>query len=124
MSINIEQNIRRLARSGYYQNLLNASKEIGQIRLFDNIGNLSGLQVYFLHWLQIYESLYIELANQEWKYLDEQVINNDTRTDAFLIWRQKQREIELQKNKQSQKVQNTKLKNKDNVTTYNIDFEG
>jgi hypothetical protein len=121
--MNIENIIRKLARSTYYQNLLHASKEIGQISIFDNKINLSGLQVYFLHWLQIYESIYQDLSEKEWKYLDEKVIENDIRCDAFLYWRGIMRENNLLKNKQEQKTSNLHFKNPGKVTPFDINFQ-
>jgi len=114
--------LRVLARSSYYQNLYSASKEIGNINLFDNQNNYSGLQSLFLYWLRVYDLLYSELAQQEWKYLDVSVINNDVRCDAFLYWRGQHREAELNKSKQDQKQKNLNFKNPGKVTPFNIDF--
>ena len=118
-----EEQIRKLARSVYYQNLYSASKEINSISLFDNTHNYSGLQVLFIYWLQIYSMLYDELSQEKWKWLDQIVIDNDTRCDAFLYWRKKQLEAEMKKYKNENKVHNSKLKNKDNVTSYSVDLQ-
>lgn len=120
--MSIDKEIRKLARSNYWQNIYRTGKEIGSIHLFENHTNLSGLQSLFLFWLNIYDSLYTDLSQKEWKYLDEEVINNDTRCDAFLYWRGQIREQELDKHKREEKVNNLNLKNKDNVTSYNVDF--
>ena len=99
-----------------------ASKEIGTIHIFDNVSNLSGLQTLFLHWLSIYNSLYTDLVQREWKYLDEEVINNDCRCDAFLSWRNEYRIQELEKQKREEKVNKLNLKDKSNVTTYDVNL--
>jgi hypothetical protein len=122
--MNIEKQIRILARSTFYQNLYKTAKEIGSIRLFENTTNLSGLQNLFLFWLSVYESLYTDLAQKEWKYLDEKVIESDIRCDAFLYWRSKIREEQILKYKQEEKVRNLNLKDKSNVSMFNIDFQG
>jgi hypothetical protein len=83
--VDIEKQIRKLARSIYWQNIYKSAKEIGSIQLFENQTNFSGLQSLFLFWLSIYDSLYQDLTQKEWKYLDENVINSDIRCDAFYI---------------------------------------
>ena len=67
--------IRQLARSNYWQNIFTTSKDVGSIHLFDNQNNYSGLQSLFLYWLKVYDLLYTELSQKEWKYLDEQVLS-------------------------------------------------
>ena len=119
----IESQIRKLARSTYYQNIYRSAKELN-INLFENISNFSGLQSLFLFWLNVYESLYSDLIQREYKYLDEKVIENDIRCDAFLYWRSQIREQELIKHKQEQQINNLKLKDKSNVSTFNVDFQG
>jgi hypothetical protein len=122
--MSIEKEIRKLARSTYYQNLYKAAKEIGSIQIFENKTNFSGLQSIFLFWLNVYESLYQDLNQKEWKYLDEKVIDSDIRCDAFLYWRGQMREQQLNKYKHDQQIQNLKLKDKSNVTSFNVDFQG
>jgi hypothetical protein len=116
--------IRKLARSTYYQNIYSAAKDVGSIQLFENKNNYSGLQSLFLYWLKVYDLLYTELSQKEWKYLDEDVINDDCRCDAFLYWRGKQIEFELDKNKQEQKANNLKFKNPGKVSNFDIDLRG
>jgi hypothetical protein len=122
--MDIEKQIRFLARSSYWQNIYRSAKDIGSIQLFENKTNFSGLQSLFLFWLNIYDSLYADLAQKEWKYLDEKVINSDIRCDAFLYWRGQIREQEIIKHKREHQVNNLKLKDKSNVTTFDIDFSG
>ena len=114
--------IRKLARSSYWQSIFTASKEVGSLRIFDNDGNYSGLQSTFLYWLRVYDLLYSELSQKEWKYLDEKVIENDIRCDAFLYWRGQNREAELNKNKQEQKVNNLKFSKPGKVSSFDIDL--
>ena len=120
--MNIESQIRKLARSMYYQNLYKSSKEIGSISLFENTNNFSGIQSLFLFWLSVYETLYSELGQKEWKYLDEEVIENDMRTDAFLFWRSKIKETEIDKHKQEQRENKLNFKGKGSVSSFDIDM--
>lgn len=120
----IESQIRKLARSIYWQNIYRSAKEIGSIQLFENQTNFSGLQSLFLFWLSIYETLYSELGHKEYKYLDEKVVENDIRCDAFLYWRSQTKEAELDKSKREQKASNLKFREKGNVSMFDIDFRG
>jgi hypothetical protein len=122
--VDIEKTIRILARSIFYQNIYKSAKEIGSIHLFENKTNLSGIQTLFLFWLSVYETLYSELGQKEWKYLDEKVIDNDLRCDAFLYWRGQFRETEIDNNKREQKINKLKFKEKGDVSTFNVDYSG
>jgi hypothetical protein len=122
--MDIEKQIRKLARSIYWQNVYKSAKEIGSIQLFENQTNFSGLQSLFLFWLSVYDSVYQDIAQKEYKYLDEKVINDDTRCDAFLYWRSQLRDAQINKNKQDKQISELKLKDKSNVSTFNIDFQG
>ena len=85
----MEKQIRKLARTVYYQNIYNAIKECSGIHLFENVSNISGLQTLFLYWLGIYSMLYQELSTQEDDLLTERVIEDDVRCDAYLMHRKK-----------------------------------
>lgn len=118
----LEAKIRQLARSVYHQSLYKASKENG-IQLFDNVTNLSGLQIIYLYWLEIYSFLYDLIAKKEYSFLDEEYIKNDIRVDAFLYYRKRQNELELAKYKEEQLQQKSKFKGKKgNQTYFNVDF--
>ncbi len=118
----MEKEIRKLARSNYYQNLYNSSKECYGICIFDNSSNFSGLQLLFLYWLSTYAMLYQELATHEDELLTENVINSDLRCDAYLLhrknkyddfWKKHRREEQLneirQKHPTKHKSGNTTL---------------
>lgn len=95
----LETEIRQLARSTYWQEIYNASKNGSNIQLFKNNSDFSGIQYLFLYWLRVYSMLYDELYSMEWYNLDEEVIKNEVRTDAFLYYRRKKQEAELKKAK-------------------------
>lgn len=119
--MDLETKIRRLARSPYYLRLYNSSKEIGNISLFENCSNFSGIQVIFLYWLSVYSMLYKELGEQEWLNLDEKVIESDIRCDAFLYWRSKKIEADLIKYKEEMRKMHRKgSKNKNKGETLSV----
>ena len=95
----LEAQLRQLARSSYYQEIYNASKTCSGIYLFENQTNFSGIQYLFIYWLRVYAMLYEELARMEWENLDEKVIKDNDRCDAFLYWRSKQIEKDIRKAK-------------------------
>ena len=98
--MDLEKTLRYFARSYYWQQLYNQSKEFGDVSLlFDNIRDLSGIQLYFLQWLKIYNSIYEDLVNKESIYLDEKVIIDDIRTNAYLHYRRISRDKELVENR-------------------------
>jgi len=105
--MDIGKAIRKIARSDKHQTLYNQSKELGNIRLFYNDIDLTALQILYLNWLSIYNSLYRDLAMGE-DYISMEVIKDDMRTDAYLYYRQKNRKKKLNKNN------NTNNKTKDN----------
>ena len=82
----ISDYVRKLAKSYKYQVLFNRAQDIGGIELFRNKSEFSYLQILFLHWLNTYNSLFLDLARKE-EFIDEEVINDPIRTDAYLIYR-------------------------------------
>lgn len=86
--------LRRLAVSNYYQTLYIRCKEIASLQLFNNSKDLSRFQIIMLQWLQIYNVLYDELASGA-DFLNEEVIKDEIRTDAYLYYRKKRRENKL-----------------------------
>lgn len=95
----LEENIRLLARSSYFQEIFSASQKCSGIYLFHNQTNFSGIQYLFFYWLRVYSMLYEELYSFEWENLDEEVIKDNDRCDAFLYWRRKEQEKKLREYK-------------------------
>ena len=106
----LDKQLRLLARSSYWQSIYQASKTCSGIYLFENQTNFSGVQSLFLYWLSVYAMLYNELSSLEWENLDEKVIKDNDRCDAFLYWRSKEIEKQIRKSKKEEK----KGKNKGN----------
>lgn len=118
----IESKIRQLAMSNYWQSLYKASKENG-IQLFENNTNLSGLQIIFLYWCEIYSFIYDLIAKKEYDFLNIKYLESDIRVDAFLYYRRRQNELELANHKEEQLQQRTKFKGKSGKQTYfDVDF--
>jgi hypothetical protein len=122
--MNIESIIRQLARSSYYQNLYSSSKETNAIHLFTNVNNHSGIQSLFLYWLRVYAMLYDDLANKEWPMLTEDVINDNIRCDAFLYYKRKKQEREINKYHQEKQKADMKVKDPQNTNLFNVDLRG
>jgi hypothetical protein len=106
--MDVSAQIRKLARSNYWQEVYHASKTCSGIRLFENQDNISGLQFLMLYWLRVYDMLYKELAEKEWSNLDEKVIETDWRCDCFLYWRSKEIEKKIKQYKNDQKKAESK----------------
>ena len=82
----MESLLRKLAKSTYFQNYYINAKELGNLSLFKNNDRLTKIQILFLHWLSVYNSLYQDLYNEE-DYISEEVIDDEIRADAYLYWR-------------------------------------
>lgn len=104
----LEEHVRKLARSNYWQEIYNSSKTCSGIYIFQNQTNFSGIQYLFLYWLRVYAMIYSELAQLEWENLDEKVIENNDRFDAFMYWRSKHIEKQIRKAKEEDKKANNK----------------
>jgi len=85
--------LKRLARSNRWQILFQRAKELGTLKLFDNAGDLSNVQIWMLYFLQQYEILYTDLAAKE-ENISEDVINDPIRTEAYLLWKKTIRDKE------------------------------
>lgn len=78
--------LKKLARSNKWQILYNRAKELGTLRLFKNDIDLAKDQIWMLYYLEMYSSLYTDLAMNE-DFLNEDVINDDLRCEAYLLYR-------------------------------------
>jgi len=91
--------LQRLARSNTAQTIYRHIKEIGSLRLFNNDTDLSHLQVLYLYYLSLYESLYTDLSMGE-DFITEQVIEDPIRVEAYLLFKRVNRKNKkLNKNK-------------------------
>ena len=124
--MNIETELRKLARSDYWQALYNISKANPSISLFKNSTDLSTLQIRFIQFLNIYNMLYTELSQKESVYLTDKVIKNDNRCNAYLHYRTQKIEQEWFKHQQDKKVNEAKsrhnFKNDGQVQVIDVDL--
>lgn len=109
--------IRKLARSQYWQSIYRASKENSGINIFENRNNFSSIQYIFLYWLRVYNIIYDDLYSKDYPYLDEKVINDDMRCDAYLYHKQSKQEEELRERKLESR-KNRKKKGKSSFKIY------
>lgn len=84
----MEKIIRKLAKSTKYQFLYARFKKTNNVKLFNNDIDFSVIQLNFLLWLETYYALYQDLVYNK-KYISEDVIDNDIRCDAYLMYRNK-----------------------------------
>lgn len=101
--MNIERYLRKLATTNYWQLLYKNAKDIN-IPMFDNKENLSGIQLAFLYWLNLYSQLYENLGMDE--FLNEKVIEDPIRLDAYLYLKKVERE------KERREIAKEKIKNR------------
>jgi hypothetical protein len=87
--------LQTLARSNTAQTVYRHTKEIGSLRLFNNDTDLSHLQILYLYYLSLYESLYNDLSMQE-DYLTQEVIDDPIRTEAYLLFKKVNRKNKKQ----------------------------
>jgi len=83
MNINALQN---LAKSNNAQIIYHRAKDLGTLRLFNNDSDLSQIQIMYLYYLELYSMLYMDLQMQE-EYISEDIINDDLRCEAYLLYR-------------------------------------
>ena len=82
--------LKKLCRSNRMQIIYNRAKELSGIHLFDNDRDLSKIQVFFLYYLELYGILFSDLNTNE-KYISEEVIEDDVRTEAYLLYRKQKK---------------------------------
>lgn len=85
----ILSNIKKLALTSKYQNLLFLSKEINNIKIFKNDCDFSQIQHFFLKYLfQIYY-IHQDVAN---KHVSEHVLEDEIYLDSYLYWKENKKD--------------------------------
>ena len=79
----IEDIIRDLAKSNYYQTLYGQAKEIN-IQLFNNVRDFTGLQIMFISYLSFYNNLMTDILLDE---VDEIVMTDKVFEDAYMYYK-------------------------------------
>lgn len=78
--------LRKLARQPSAQFMYNRSKELPGVRLFANTTDFTFIQTCYLQWLEIYSSLYEDIASGK-KFINETILKDDMRVNAYLLYR-------------------------------------
>ena len=82
--MNIETNIRKIAKQVKYLNLFSASKELSGIRLFKNSDNFSKIQDIFLSYLYFYYNINMDISSDK---VSKKVLDNEINENAYMIYR-------------------------------------
>ena len=97
--------LQSLARSNVAQTVYRHVKEIGSLRLFNNDTDLSHLQILYLYYLSLYESLYTDLSMGE-EFLTQEVIDDNLRVEAYLLYRKVNRKNKQKPNNKKSIIDN------------------
>lgn len=100
--------LRNIAKSEDYQVLYSRCKELGFLRLFKNDSDYTRIQILFLYWLEVYSSLYSDLIMEK-ANIDEEVINDEIRAEAYLLWRRRKKEEEIEGKKKGNPILSNNL---------------
>lgn len=76
--------IRKLAKGDEWQNLYVMAREIGSIKLFDNINDFSYIQNVFLRYLNFYYSIYSDIALGD---VGEVVLEDFIYEEAYMMYK-------------------------------------
>ena len=87
--------LQKLARSNTAQTVYRNAKELSGIRLFNNDTELSHIQILYLYYLSLYESLYTDLSMGE-ELISEEIIKDDLRCEAYLLFKRVNRKNKKQ----------------------------
>ena len=90
MNYHCNNPLRTLARSIYWQTLYARSKEM-DIKLFYNDVDHTKIQITFLQYLEVYNSIYTDIAMGE-KLITYDKIKDDMLVDAYLVYKRKKKE--------------------------------
>lgn len=94
--------LQEISKSNKHQILYREAQKIG-LKLFNNNSDLGKHQIIYLNYLELFKNLYDELASGE-EYLTEEVINNEVRCAAYLVYRR-----DKNKEKKPKKRNNSKI---------------
>lgn len=85
--MNVEEIIRKLAKSNRYQTLFVLTKESG-LPIFENIINHTEYQILFLNYLNFYYSLYTEVAMND---IPMYIFKDEIYEDAYMFYKRKEK---------------------------------
>jgi len=88
--------LRCLAKSTQFQNLFAASKEIFGIKLFRNSFDFSNIQMIFLNYLYMYDSIMRDIATEN---ISKEVLSDEIYEDAYMLYKKENRNKTVKDNK-------------------------
>jgi hypothetical protein len=94
--MDVQSSLRKLAKSDYFQNIYNLSKERGYFRLFKNEDDFTDLQITFLKYLNFYNTIFTDIALGD---VTEIVLNDFMYEDAYIMYKNKADTKKLKENK-------------------------
>jgi hypothetical protein len=104
--MNINETLRKLARSDKYLSIYSLSKDMPSLRLFSNTVDFTDIQLSFLRYLSFYNAIHTDIILGD---VIEQVLDNDIYCDAYMMYKNKM--DKLNKKIQSYPQQEKKEKN-------------
>jgi len=92
--------LRKLAKTDYYQSMYASAKELG-LQLFDNSTDLTKVQLWFLSYMSMYNSINMDIALGE---ISDRVLENEVYEDAYMVYKKKQFTKDMKTHKQQNAV--------------------
>jgi len=94
--MNLENTIRKLSKTNYYQTIYSQEKNLG-ICLFRNKTELLYIQIIFLNYLAFYSALYFDYSMGD---VDDMVFEDYIYEDSYMLFRRKDKN-KMKENKNS-----------------------
>lgn len=94
-----------LAKTTRWVILYSRAKEITGLKLFENETDFSKIQIIYLQYLQMVNTLHLDLAMGE-ELMSEYVLQDELRAEAYLYYKSEQRKEEMKNMKNPQQQRN------------------
>lgn len=96
----IYSDVKNLAKSTKSQNFFVAVKEVNGLRLFKNVFDLSKIQLMYLSYLYMYDSINRDIIVDK---ISKHVLESDILEESYLLWkRSNNKKLESKDNKKSE----------------------
>ena len=109
MTEKIYKIMRKLAKSDKWQTIYNLSKD-SNIQMFNNIKDLSNLQISFVGLLGFYSNLNLDIVMDD---VDKKILDNDIYTDSWVIYNKEKKKKQQNQNQQTSSTK--KVVNKESM---------
>ncbi len=86
MNSDILSVVRKIAKSNKWQSIFAYSKEVNNIRLFENDIDFTPLQISFLRYLNFYNSIFTDISLNE---VDDSVLDDEIYEDSYVLYKSK-----------------------------------